>query len=64
MEELQKIKKEMSNKGISQVDLILKLKELNIDVEPPMMSSILRGTTSTPKARLIIGQIKEVLGIS
>lgn len=64
MEELTVIKNEMTNQGISQVDLILKLKERNIDVEPPMMSSILRGTTNTPKAKLVLGEVKKVLGIN
>lgn len=64
MEELTVIKEEMTNQGISQVDLILKLREKNIDVEPPMMSSILRGTTNTPKAKLVIGEVKKVLGIN
>lgn len=45
------IKERMANVGMTQVDMILELQKRGYAVQPPMMSSILRGVYTYPKAR-------------
>lgn len=55
------IKERMANLGISQVDMILELHKRGLEVQPPMMSSILRGTYTYPKAKHILAVCEEIL---
>ena len=43
------IKERMANVGMTQVDMILELQKRGYAVQPPMMSSILRGVYTYPK---------------
>ena len=44
------VKSRMAEIGMTQVEMILELKKRGFDVQPPMMSSILRGVYTYPKA--------------
>lgn len=44
------IQERMKRLGIKQVDLILELRKRGITVQPPEMSSIVRGVYTYPKA--------------
>ena len=55
------IKDRMEALGISQVDMILKLKERGMTVSPPMMSQILRGVYDYPKGKAVLMACEEVL---
>lgn len=48
------IKERMANVGMTQVDMILELQKRGYAVQPPMMSSILRGVYTYPKAKQIL----------
>lgn len=51
----------MTNLGITQVDMILELRKRGYEVQPPMMSSILRGVYTYPKAKKILEACEEIL---
>ena len=55
------IKERMANVGMTQVDMILELQKRGYAVQPPMMSSILRGVYTYPKAKQILAVCKESL---
>lgn len=55
------IKERMANVGMTQVDMILELQKRGCAVQPPMMSSILRGVYTYPKAKQILAVCKEIL---
>lgn len=55
------VKSRMADLGITQVDMILELQKRGINVQPPMMSSILRGVYTYPKAKQILAVCKEIL---
>lgn len=55
------IKQRMEALGMSQVDMILALQRRGVEVQPPMMSSILRGVYTYPKARHILAECDKVL---
>lgn len=55
------IKNRMARLGMTQVDMILILRDRGFEVQPPMMSSILRGVYTYPKARSILAEIEKVL---
>jgi hypothetical protein len=55
------VKSRMEKLRISQVDMILELRERGYEVSPPMMSSILRGTYTYPKAKKILAVCEEIL---
>ncbi|WP_147292827.1 hypothetical protein [Criibacterium bergeronii] len=55
------VKERMSELGISQVDMMIELRERGYEVQPPMMSSILRGVYTYPKAKLILAECKKIL---
>lgn len=55
------IKQRMEALGMSQVDMILALQRRGVEVQPPMMSSILRGVYTYPKARRILAECDKVL---
>ena len=51
------IKERMANVGMTQVDMILELQKRGYAVQPPMMSSILRGVYTYPKAKQILAAV-------
>lgn len=55
------IKSRMAKIGITQVDLILELQKRGYNVQPPMMSSILRGVYTYPKAQRILIECEKIL---
>lgn len=58
---MNEVKSRMAEMGMSQVDMILELKKRGFEVQPPMMSSILRGVYTYPKARLILAECEKIL---
>lgn len=55
------VKKQMEKMQITQVDLILELQKRGFEVQPPAMSSILRGVYTYPKAKAILRECKKIL---
>lgn len=55
------IKSRMEALGVTQVDLILELKKRGYTVQPPMLSSILRGVYTYPKAKKILEECDNIL---
>lgn len=55
------IQDRMKKLGVKQVDLILELRERGITVQPPEMSSILRGVYTYPKAKVILDECDKIL---
>ena len=55
------VKSRMAEIGMTQVKMILELKKRGFDVQPPMMSSILRGVYTYPKAKLILAECEKIL---
>ena len=55
------IKQRMEALGMSQVDMIFALHRRGVEVQPPMLSSILRGVYTYPKARRILAECDKVL---
>ena len=53
------IKQRMEALGMSQVDMIFALQRR--EVQPPMLSSVLRGVYTYPKARRILAECDKVL---
>lgn len=55
------VKERMAEQGISQVEMMLELQKRGYTVQPPMMSSILRGVYTYPKAKQILAVCNEIL---
>lgn len=55
------VKERMTHVGMTQVDMILELQKRGYVVQPPMMSNILRGVCTYPKARKILTVCEEIL---
>lgn len=55
------VKSRMVDLGMTQVDMILELQKRGINVQPPMMSSILRGVYTYPKAKLVLAECEKIL---
>lgn len=55
------VKSRMAEMGITQVDMILELKKRGMTVQPPMMSSILRGVYTYPKAKQVLAECEKIL---
>ena len=55
------IQERMKKLGIKQVDLILKLRKRGIIVQPPEMSSIIRGVYTYPKAKVVLDECDKIL---
>lgn len=51
----------MEKLGLKQVDLILELRERGITVQPPEMSSILRGINTYPKAKKVLKECERIV---
>ena len=55
------IKERMEKVGMTQVDMILELQKRGYAVQPPMLSSILRGVYTYPKAKQILAACEKIL---
>lgn len=55
------IKSRINALGMTQVDMILELQKRGYAVQPPMLSSILRGVYTYPKAKKILAVCEEIL---
>lgn len=55
------VKSRMATLGMTQVDMILELQKRGYKVQPPMMSSILRGVYTYPKAKQILAECENIL---
>ena len=55
------IQERMKRLGIKQVDLILELRKRGITVQPPEMSSIVRGVYTYPKAKAVLDECDKIL---
>ena len=51
----------MEKLGLKQVDMILELRERGITVQPPEMSSILRGINTYPKAKKVLEECEKIV---
>lgn len=58
---MKNIKSRMTELGITQVEMILELQKRGYAVQPPMMSSILRGVYTYPKAERILAECGKIL---
>lgn len=58
---MNEVKARMDRLGITQVDMILELQKRGLVVQPPMLSSILRGVYTYPKAKKILAECEKVL---
>lgn len=51
----------MGKLGLKQVDMILELRKRGIVVQPPEMSSILRGINTYPKAKKVLNECESII---
>ena len=58
---MRQIQERMKKLGIKQVDLILELRKRGIVVQPPEMSSIIRGIYTYPKATVVLNECDKSL---
>ena len=58
---MSQIQVRMKKLGIKQVDMILELRERGITVQPPEMSSIIRGVYTYPKAKVVLDECDKIL---
>lgn len=58
---MNEVKARMEYMGITQVDMILELQKRGLTVQPPMLSSILRGVYTYPKAKKILAECEKIL---
>ena len=58
---MNEVKARMEYMGITQVDMILELQKRGLVVQPPMLSSILRGVYTYPKAKKILAECEKIL---
>ena len=55
------VKKKMLKLKMSQVEMIRELRKRGIAVQPPMLSSILSGAYTYPKAMSILAECQKIL---
>ena len=55
------IKQKMKRLGVTQVELIKKLQEQGIVVQPPEMSQIISGVNTYPKAQRVLDAVETIL---
>lgn len=55
------IQDRMKKLGVKQVDLILELRKRGVVVQPPEMSSIIRGVYTYPKAKMVLDECDKIL---
>ena len=58
MSQIQERKKKL---GIKQVDMILELRKRGIAVQPPEMSSIIRGVYTYTKSKRVLDEVDKIL---
>lgn len=58
---MSQIQERMKKLGVKQVDMILELRERGITVQPPEMSSIIRGVYTYPKAKVVLDECDKIL---
>jgi hypothetical protein len=58
---MSQIQERMKKLGVKQVDMILELRKRGIVVQPPEMSSILRGVYTYPKAKVVLDECDKIL---
>ena len=58
---MSQIQERMKKLDIKQVDMILELRERGIIVQPPEMSSIIRGVYTSPKAKVVLDECDKIL---
>lgn len=55
------VQERMKKLGVKQVDLIMELRKRGITVQPPEMSSIIRGIYTYPKAKVVLEECDKIL---
>lgn len=55
------LQERMRTLGIKQVDMILELRKRGIVVQPPEMSSIIRGICTYPKSKRVLSECDKIL---
>ena len=58
---MNRIQERMEKLGVKQVDMILELRERGIIVQPPEMSSIIRGVYTYPKSKRVLHEVDKIL---
>lgn len=58
---MSQIQERMKQLDIKQVDLIIELRKRGIVVQPPEMSSIIRGVNTYPKAKRVLDECDRIL---
>lgn len=58
---MSQIRERMKTLGLTQVRLILELRERGIVVQPPEMSQILTGVNTYPKAARVLDIVEQIL---
>lgn len=58
---MSRVQERMKKLGIKQVDMILELRKRGITVQPPEMSSIIRGVYTYPKAKIVLNECDKIL---
>ena len=58
---MSQIQERMKKLGIKQVDMILELRKRGITVQPPAMSSIIRGVYTYPKSKRVLDEVDKIL---
>lgn len=58
---MSRVQERMKKLGIKQVDIILELRKRGITVQPPEMSSIIRGVYTYPKAKVVLDECDKIL---
>lgn len=58
---MSQIQERMKKLDIKQVDLIIELRKRGIVVQPPEMSSIIRGINTYPKAKMVLDECDRIL---
>lgn len=58
---MRQIQERMKKLGIKQVDMILELQKRGVVVQPPEMSSILRGVYTYPKSKKVLNECDKIL---
>lgn len=58
---MSQIQERMKQLDIKQVDMIIELRKRGIVVQPPEMSSIIRGVNTYPKAKRVLDECDRIL---
>ncbi len=58
---MSQIRERMNRLGMTQVDMIFELRKRGIVVQPPEMSSIIRGVYTYPKSKRVLSECDKIL---